>query len=53
MEEKKSLGLKIPADIHQLLKVYAAQNGLSLIKTAEKLICEAIQNLKQKPKNDE
>ena len=41
MKEKKSLGLKIPAEIHSALKILATQKSIGLIEFAENIMIEA------------
>lgn len=44
MKENKSLSLKIPSKPHSILKAFAAKKDISLIKLAENLLVEAIEN---------
>ncbi len=46
MEKLKTLNLKIPAEIHKILKSYAAEKDISVVKKAEDLLIESIKSLK-------
>lgn len=42
MEKLKTLNLKIPAEIHKILKTFCAEKDISVVRKAEELLVDAI-----------